>query len=128
MAKAAKGRKTTATRTPRKKRGAKLLIDQPKQTSTDYPLNDQLLRERCLQFATGLNGGKEMKLADLIDQAKEIYNFIMYSAPAYDGFSSISTNGLAQTPTQHEQAPESGPETTLTTTPHRSKFEETHAL
>lgn len=128
MAKAARSRKTTATRTPRKKRGAKLLIEGPNPMNTkENSVPDENLRERCLNYVTGLSAGKEMKLSELIDQAKEIYEYIKDGKPTFRYFGSPVTTGPAEVNTQPDESlPES--ETTTTQPTHRSRFEETREL
>lgn len=83
MAKLKRGPKRVQTRTPRKTKEAKLMVDQSQTVASSYAVtcNDELLRERCLQAALSLNAGK---LADHIDQAKQIYYFIKWSTTCFD--------------------------------------------
>ena len=131
MAKAAKGRGRTA-RIPRKKRGANLLVEQPEEIKfkNETSTHDIMLRERCLNFVTSLNSGKGMQLSELIDQAKDIFEFIRYGAPSMKYFGTPlpekeimemaeKANGSADLASIPEPYLQPVPETN-----HRSKFEE----
>ncbi len=132
MAKAARGRKVTATRTPRKKKGAQISIDEPKKLIDSDRFYDESLRERCINLVLSLNAGREMKLKAVIEQAEMIFIFIKYPPTTFSNFGivfptpAVSVEDVRNAQDRVEPVPESSD--TVPHAPHRSKFEETHAL
>jgi len=124
MAKAARGRSRTA-RAPRKKKGAVLIVDEPKPYVSESYM-DESLRERCYEKALALHTGRETSLVGLLEAAGQLYDFIK-------GQTLLNLNlgfEVSQQSASRESQNNDGPKQSDVEAPahhdtnHKSKFEE----
>ena len=117
MAKAARGNRTAAKRTPRKPRRAELHIEEP----VEQGICDNCLRREALQFVSALPRNGETTIEQLLKDAQEVFDFIK-GIPKFDfGVDHYKGSSL---PTQVPDTPLPSIASSDGQVAHKSKFSE----